>query len=151
VIVVDASLAAKWMLWERDSKHALDFLLRYGQEFCAPDLLFIEVAGVIVRKANIRRAEGTNIDADALEALRKWTIAWGQHVVKPHRVTQRRTYAAGKLAIELGHPVKDCIYLVLAMEFNCDLATCDAKFQVKCRDIYPQVRLLGDYDLPIAP
>ena len=143
MIVVDASLAAKWMLWEADSRDALRFLIHHGGTICGPDLLFTEVAGAIVKRANMKKGIG----ADALEALRKWTIAWGEHVVKPHRVTQRRLYEAGKLALTLGHPLKDCIYLGLAIELSCDLATCDERFRDKATEIYPAVKLLREYEL----
>jgi predicted nucleic acid-binding protein len=143
IVVVDASLAAKWMLWEAESGDALKFLYHRGRDLCGPDTLFTEVAGAIVRRANERK----EIAADALEALRKWTIAWGDHVVRPHRVTQRRLYEAGKLAISLGHPLKDCIYLGLAIELGCPLATCDAKLVAKAGPIYPAVRLLQQFEL----
>jgi predicted nucleic acid-binding protein len=142
-VVVDASLAAKWMLWEEDSRQALRFLYHQGRDVCGPDLLFVEVASAIVSQAN----KNKSIEADALEALRKWTIAWSEHVVRPHRVTQRRLYEAGKLAITLGHPLKDCIYLALAIELSCDLATCDKKFHAKAVSIYPAVKLLDQFEL----
>ena len=44
----------------------------------------------------------------------------------------------------LGHPVRDCVYLALAMEFGGELATCDAKFSAKAQTIYPKVKLLAD-------
>ena len=143
IVVVDASLAAKWMLWEADTRDALRFLYHRDRDVCGPDLLFIEVASAIVRRAN----EKKEIAADALEALRKWTVAWGKHMVRPHRVTQRRLYEAGKLAITLGHPLKDCIYLGLAIELSCPLATCDDRFRAKAANIYPEVRLLHDFEL----
>ncbi|HEX8363841.1 MAG TPA: type II toxin-antitoxin system VapC family toxin [Allosphingosinicella sp.] len=143
IVVVDASLAAKWMLWEADSRTALRFLFRKEHELCAPDLLFTEVAAAIVKRANMKK----EIAADALEALRKWTIAWGEHAVRPHRVTQRRLYEAGKLAMTLGHPLKDCVYLGLAMEFQCALATCDAKFVAKARTVHSDVKLLHEFEL----
>lgn len=31
------------------------------------------------------------------------------------------------------------------MEFDCELATCDARFAAKTRPLYPAVRLLTDY------
>ena len=142
MIVVDASLAAKWMLWEPQTLEALAFLRRYGKQLCGPDLLFSEVAGAIVRHANINKG----IEEDALEALRKWTIAWESHAVRPHRTTQRRLYSAGKLALTLGHPLQDCIYLGLAMELSCDLATCDEQFRAKAVRIYPQVKLLTEFE-----
>ena len=147
IVVVDASLAAKWMLWEAETRDALRFLYHRDRDVCGPDLLFTEVAAAIVARANARKG----IQADALEALRKWTIAWGEHVVRPHRVTQRRLYEAGKLAIWLGHPLKDCIYLGLAIELSCPLATCDRKFLAKAVTIYPEVRLLNDFELADGP
>jgi predicted nucleic acid-binding protein len=138
--VVDASLAVKWMLWEADSGDALAFLSS-GGDLVAPDLLFIEVAGAIVRRGNENKA----MQADALRALEKWTIAWSDHVVKNYRVTQRRLFTASKLALQIGNPLKDCIYLVLAMELKCDLVTCDARFRSKALPIYSGIRLLGEY------
>lgn len=143
MIVVDASLAVKWMLWEDRSDEALTFLFANGRNLCALDILFVEVAGAIVRRANENKA----IAEDARVALDKWTVAWGDHAVTPHRVTQVRLRRAANLAIDLGHPLKDCLYLVLAMELNCDLATCDAKFAAKAKALYPDVRLLSDYDV----
>lgn len=138
MIVVDASLAVKWMLWEADSPHALSFLQAPAREIAAPDLIFIEVAGVIVRQGNMNKT----IQADALRALQKWTVAWSAHVVKNYRVTQRRLFRASSVALQLGTPLKDCIYLALAMELSCDLATCDARFRDKAIALYPHIRLL---------
>lgn len=143
MIVVDASLAAKWVLWEEDSRRALQFLVKYGDALCAPDIVFVEVGQAVIRRAN----EDKTIAEDALEALRKWTTRWGGHVLRPHRVTQRRLWEAGRLAVELGHPLKDCIYLRLAMELSCELATCDAKFRRRAVKSYPDIRLLSDCDL----
>jgi predicted nucleic acid-binding protein len=131
------------MLWEADSRRALSFLLHYGRELCGPDLLFTEVAAAIVARSN--RSKG--IEAGALEALGKWTVAWGEHVVKPHRVTQRRLYEAGRLAISLGHPLKDCIYLALALELDCPLATCDNALCAKGSFVHRPVKLLNEFEL----
>ena len=141
MIVVDASLAVKWMLWEVDSRQALDFLSAHGRECVAPELIFIEVAGVIVRRGNQDKA----LQPDVLKALGKWTVAWSDHVVKNYRVTQRRLFRASSLALQLGHPLKDCIYLALAQELGAELATCDARFREKALSLYPDIRLLADY------
>lgn len=143
MIVVDASLAVKWLLWEADTRQALRFLFKPGRTLGAPDLIFVEVARAIVRRANERKG----IEEDAIEALRKWTTRWGEHVIKPHRVTQNRLFRAGQLAINLGHPLSDCVYLVLAMEFSCEMATCDAKFRDRAIAVYPKIKLLDEYDV----
>lgn len=142
MIVVDASLAAKWILWEGDSPAALGLLAANRVALCGPDLLFVEVASAIVRRANENKA----LAADALLALEKWTVVWSGHAVRTHRVTQARLFAAGRLALELGHQICDCVYLALAMEIGAELATCDVKFAGKARRIWPDIRLLTDYD-----
>jgi predicted nucleic acid-binding protein len=45
--------------------------------------------------------------------------------------------------MNLGHPLKDCIYLALAMEMSCDLITCDARFAEKAKGAWARVRVLG--------
>lgn len=146
MIVVDASLAAKWVLSESGSSDALDFLARYYRNLVGPDLIFTEVASAIVRRAN----EDKSLCDEAMIALQKWTAAWPLHVVKPYRVTQTRLFQAGRLAIDMGHPVKDCIYFALAIELECELATCDAKFARKANTVSDRVRLLEDYLLSTA-
>ena len=51
---------------------------------------------------------------------------------------------AANLAIDIGHPLKDCIYLALAMELGCPLVTCDTKFATKAHEVYAGVQVLGE-------
>ncbi len=141
MIVVDASLAAKWVLWEADSPAALAFLAARSAELWGPDLLFVEVASAIVRRGN----EDKTLGPDALTALEKWRAVWSSHALQAERMTQARLFAAGRLALELGHQIYDCVYLGLAMELDAELATCDVRFADKARQIWPQVRLLSGY------
>lgn len=138
MIVVDASLATKWFIAEADSAAATAFLRTHISEVCGPDLIFIEVASAIVRRGNAIKT----VAADATRALDNWTIALARHVVRRHETTQRRLFASSRLALELGHPLKDCIYLQLAMEFGADLVTCDTRFIEKARSRWPRARLL---------
>ena len=55
MIVVDASIAAKWFLAEQGSIQALAFLARFEGELCGPDLLEVEVCRTLVAAANARR------------------------------------------------------------------------------------------------
>lgn len=141
MIIVDASLAAKWVLWEADSAAASDFLEANLTQIGAPELLFTEVASAIVRQGNIEKTLG----ADALQALERWTLAWASRIVAPYPVTPPRLFAAGRLALELGHQIYDCVYLALAMELDCELATCDRQFALKIGRIWRRTRLLSDY------
>lgn len=141
MIVVDASLAAKWVLWEADSPAALTFLTTHRGDIAGPDLLFMEVSSAIVRRGNINKALGP----DALRALEKWTRSWGGQVVKSHRATAPRLLASGRLALDLGCQIYDCVYLALAVEMDSDLATCDAQFAARAVTVWPRVRLLAEY------
>ena len=49
---------------------------------------------------------------------------------------------AANLALELGHPLKDCVYLALAMDLDCKLITCDAKFASKASVKWGNVQVL---------
>ena len=140
MIVVDASLAAKWIFEETDSDAAAYFLVANGGGLHAPDLLFPEVAGAIVKRMILYpRAE-----ADASATLRQWADAC-REIVELHPITPRLLQYAGEMAIGIGHAVQDCIYLALAMEHSAGLATCDRKFRDKARGFYPDIRLLSDY------
>ena len=141
MIVVDASLAMKWILWEADSGEALEFLNTHGRELVAPDLIYLEVASGIVRRAN----DNPEIGSVAVRALEKWTTAWSDHVVKNYRVTRRRLFAASSIALELRHKLPDCVYLALAQELGCELATCDSRFREKALSFFPHIKLLDKY------
>ena len=118
-LVVDASLATKWIVPEPDSEQAWRFAERYAGDLDAPDLLHVEVMGVLVRLANQRSIapERAGLDLD------RWTAGWNAGALRTHRVTQAMAHGAARLAIELGHPIKDCVYLALADQLGCPVAT----------------------------
>lgn len=138
MIVVDASLAAKTVLRELGSDAAHRFHDKHMDALNAPDLLLSEVTSAIVRRANEREFS----NEEALANLAGWVRAWRNGLYTSHRLTDRRAAAAGMLAIGLGHPLADCIYLALAIEFGCPLATCDRKFAAKARPSYAHIDLI---------
>lgn len=139
MIVVDASLATKWFLREQESDAALRFLEDHGTVLNGPDLLLSEVSGAIVRRANMYDA----FQPLALDVLGEWLTTW--ETISAHRITAQRAERASRLAMSLGHPLADCVYLQLAVELGCDLATCDAKFRDRAVAIYPGIRLLSHF------
>lgn len=144
MIVVDASVAVKWVAWEADSDQALQFLAIHGPELCAPDIILLEVAGAIVRLANMR--EWTKADAE--EALLAWTGDWGAAAVDARRIRPDLVRRAGLLATEIGHPIADCLYLALAIELSCPLVTCDLKFRERAISLHQDILTLAELDLP---
>lgn len=148
MIVVDASAVAKLLIEESDSHLVKDWFVNEADDLAAPDLLAIEVAQAIVRRANMRQMPVSN----ACRALADWKAFLDGGAISLRRSRVADVAAAGELALTLGHPVKDCLYLALAIARDCDLATCDAKFHVKAAPAYPRVRLLAEFSAaPEAP
>ncbi|GGA46409.1 type II toxin-antitoxin system VapC family toxin [Sphingomonas psychrolutea] len=141
MIVVDASLVVKWLVVEDQTEPAIAFLEAFSGRVCGPDILAIEVAGAIVRRVNDR---SLSLPTGAA-ILTTWRTALEQNRVTTIRATPALIEQAGRLAIELGHPLADCLYLALAIELECELATCDAKFQAKASSAHPRVKLLSDF------
>lgn len=137
-VVVDASLAFKWIAVEDKSDKARAFYARHFDGMHAPDFLLIEVAGSLVRQANERKISV----ADAREGVSEFRLRVDQ-AVKLRSVTTELIGAAADLAMSLGHPLKDCIYLALADQLGCPLATADVKFRNRVGDP-ARVRLLAE-------
>lgn len=76
MIVVDASVAAKWFLPELDSSEA-ERLLEGPETMTAPDLIPIEVAAAISRRFRLGDLDA----AEAGELCEKWLKATGEGVV----------------------------------------------------------------------
>jgi predicted nucleic acid-binding protein len=72
-------------------------------------------------------------------------LFWDHGGIALQRLTTDRVARAARIALELGHPLADCVYLALAIELDCDLATCDAKFHAKSAVRYPRTRMLAEY------
>lgn len=141
MIVVDASLAAKWFLNEADSARAISFLRERKGQVHGPDMLGVEVSRAMVAAANARR-----VDAGfARAAIALWLESLDSGAVILHPMTSTLIRRSVDIALDLGHPLADCLYLALAIDRDCDLATCDAKFQAKAAPLYPCVKLLADF------
>jgi len=118
--VVDSSIVLKWVLSEQDSELALS--LRRYYRFKAPDLLYAECANALwkLSRKDIISPEARSvamraIAIDAIEAT-------------PSRMVAAR---ALDLAIELDHPVYDCLFAALAERDGCPMITADQTFARK--------------------
>lgn len=139
MIVVDASLAVKWFLPEAGADAAAQILLG-DMAIIGPDMLAVEVHATLVRGANMVKS---NRD-DAESSIRRFQKMIASGEVALVRSQPNQIERAANLAIDLGHPLKDCLYLVLAMEMDCELVTCDARFAAKAQGVWARVRVLGD-------
>ncbi|HVR91413.1 MAG TPA: type II toxin-antitoxin system VapC family toxin [Novosphingobium sp.] len=139
MIVVDASVAVKWLVNEISSDQADSLLERNSGEISAPAIFAVEVCAALVPKANEVKANRTHSEA----GLMKFAAMLEAGIVIVRSSEMPDIADAAKLAMDLGHPLKDCIYLALAMELGCDLVTCDARFAAKAKGVWAGVRVLG--------
>ncbi len=131
-IVIDASVAIKWVVQEGGTDHAL--LLRQSPLF-APDLLIAECANILWKK--VRRNELA--EAEAILTARLLERA-GIRLEPMRRLLQPAT----RISLALDHPAYDCIYLATAEMLSCGLVTADERLYRKCQGIQgvPEVRRL---------
>ena len=121
-LVIDASIAVKWVVEEVGTRQAL--ALRKQAKLIAPELLVAECANILWKK--VQRDELTR--QEALLAAR--LLQASELELRPTRAVLE---AATRIAIELDHPAYDCLYLALAVENECPFVTADERFLRKLR------------------
>jgi predicted nucleic acid-binding protein len=115
-LVVDASIAAKWILPEDGSDVA--GALRGKDDFIAPSLIVPELGNAIWKRA----VRGELSARDAIVALESAINVFTRLVP-----TVELAVRATEMAIELRHPIYDCFYLALAERERCALITADGR------------------------
>lgn len=120
-LVVDASIAMKWVVEEEGTEDAL--VLR-RRAVAAPDLLVPECANILWKKVRLGElsAEEAMIAARLL-ARSDVELIGTRALLEP----------ATQLAVELDHPAYDCIYVALAEALDTRFVTADDRFARKLR------------------
>ncbi|WP_114951518.1 type II toxin-antitoxin system VapC family toxin [Sphingosinicella terrae] len=94
-----------------------------GGELHAPDLILAEIANALWKK--VRRGEIETAQSEPVLSLLRTTL-----LLQPSAPLAE---PALEVALELGHPVCDCFFLVLARELDVQLVTADARLIGRCR------------------
>ncbi|MCY4638415.1 MAG: type II toxin-antitoxin system VapC family toxin [Acidobacteria bacterium] len=132
-LTVDASIVAKWFLTEPQSKKALQ-LLAPRIRLHAPDILLVEYANVIWKKVHRREISDPQPYLEELARL-------------PETVTLHRSAdfldQAARIAMEMDHPVYDCLYLACADATTSILITADHRFAKKAAGSSIEVWTIG--------
>ncbi|MGO4437804.1 type II toxin-antitoxin system VapC family toxin [Rhizobium sp. RAF56] len=121
-LIVDASIAIKWVVQETGTKNAI--ALRKEFRFAAPDLFVCECANILWKKT--QRAELSKDEAKLAARLLE------RSGVELHS-TLPLMGEATELAIDLGHPAYDCFYACLAVRRNCRFVTADERLLTALR------------------
>lgn len=118
-MIVDASVAVKWLLDEPGSDAADRLLAAAG--LITPDLLFAEVANTLWKAWRrgdfVQMPDGISTLPGCFERIRPCA-----ELMVP----------ATSLALELNHPAYDCFYLALALGEDMPLITADRRFLAAC-------------------
>ena len=138
-LTVDASVVVKWYVSESYSEEAR-LLLAHRLERFAPDILLAEYANVIWRK--IRQNEITS----PLEYFRELPRLQEAVAFLPVADLIER---AAQLAVQISHPVYDCLYLACAEATDSTLITADQSLENKvARDsLNIDIRQIGAHDV----
>jgi len=115
-LIIDASIAVKWVIEEEGTEQALRLRGRY--HFAAPDLLVAECANILWKK--VQRNELTLEEAQLASRLLQQADI---ELIGMRGLLEEAT----RLAILLGHPAYDCIYLALAKQRQCLFVTADER------------------------
>lgn len=120
-LVIDASVAVKWVVQEAGTPDAL--ALRKAK-LAAPDLIIPECANILWKKHRLSQLTFAQASAAAqlLERADIELVAMGAQL---HRATE--------LAIELDHPAYDCFYIALALDKGCTFVTADQRLLRKAQ------------------
>lgn len=122
-MIVDASVAVQWFAREPGSEVAA-MLVEGNQPLVSPDIMPLEVANALWKKT--RRGE---VPAGDLQPAVTRLLASDVTLVPTTTLLER----AVRLAVEIGHPVYDCVYLALAESRGAPLATSDARLRAVAR------------------
>jgi predicted nucleic acid-binding protein len=137
---VDASLAVKWLVEEKDSKRAAalgGFWRDQGTKPVAPHLMAIEVANALHRRV----ARGELSVATAARLVENLLTSGVE--LRETSSLYRRTL---ELALQLRQgAVYNSHYLALAESLNCDLWTADERFFRAAVALTPNIHQLGEF------
>ena len=134
--VLDCSVAAKWVLPEPGRASALALFERYAAGeilLIAPDILLAEFASLVAKRN--RRKQISESQAHNAFALM---------IKSAPRLYEIRPLLSCALDLSLQHhmSLRDCLYLALALEYDCPLLTADGRLFRSRRASHPSIRLV---------
>jgi len=129
-VVVDASIAFLWFANEPE-RWGADQLLETDSPLLAPDLMAVEATNAWWKKHRRHEMERADVE-QAVTNLLALGIVWTP--------STSLLPSAARLAVELGHPVYDCLYLALAVSHAAPIATADERLQQAAKQIGLRVK-----------
>ena len=131
-LIVDASVAVKWVVEEPGSDKALS-LFADEDDLAAPTLIIAEVGNALWKKYRKKLATEQQLKL-ALDSLPRFF----DRLCELPELAPR----AGELALRLDQPIYDCFYLALAERENAALITADERLSAAARKGRIRAKLL---------
>ena len=142
-VVVDASLAFKWLIEEEDSERAVTLARLWddeGSQPAAPALMPFEVANALHRR--VLRGELTVGDAaDLMQDLKSFGVAL-------HATPDLHSKALAIASHLKQGAAYDAHYLALADSLGCEVWTADQRFYRAASSGVDNVRWIGEVGIP---
>jgi predicted nucleic acid-binding protein len=146
-IVVDASVALKWVLFEEfnDQARALyEDALNARRPIFAPPHFFSEVTSALYQRTRTREPARHLTEDEAHEALTRFSRFHVQTAEPGHLYDRAFLFAREHRLPSL----YDSIYVVLAEMMDVTLWTADQRLITTASPVAPWVRRIGDYHQP---
>jgi predicted nucleic acid-binding protein len=118
---------------------AVRAMLWKAEKLIAPALIRVEVAAAVTRKVRLGELQAD----EAEETCRLWVSGLRRGVVTLNRDEESLDEAID-LALEIQHPLQDCLYLALARRVEGTLITADPKFAKRVAGVYSRVERLDN-------
>lgn len=116
-MIIDASVAFKLVVEEPGSEEAIAWAAR--SELVAPTLIHSEIGNGLWKRVQRRELADDEQIGERLADMARYIRTIDETPLMPRAL---------QLAIELGHPIYDCVYLALAEAQEDELLTADARF-----------------------
>ena len=142
-VVVDASLAVKWMLEEIWTAEATLLRRRWATEgirVIAPAWFVCEVSNVLFQRLRDRQIRLVDAQDNLRDLTRLVALDAFDSALAPRAIELAQAFGLAKSY--------DCLYLALAERLACDLWTADEQFWSAVSSTFPQVKWLGSVALP---
>jgi predicted nucleic acid-binding protein len=136
-LVLDSSVAIKWVLPERDTPKAVRLRNEFRQgahELLAPDVFPVEVGHALTR------AERRGVIRPPAAIKRLNNVLSYPPVLYPYLPLLAR---AVTISSQTRQGVYDCLYVALAEREGCDLLTSDAKLLANLQATFPFIKALS--------
>ena len=142
VVVVDASLALKWVLSEADSNTAISLLLSWNAsktEIIAPALFTYEAINILYRQVVTNKLSYEEVSKLLTKLL---SIGILLNFVQHREISLRAMDLAHRFGLNAAY---DAHYLALAEQEKCEYWTADKRLCNAVKDKLPWVHQLNEY------